>query len=111
MSVHSEWNDKFNPAIQRQATAGLRNAAEFILAKALEIVPIEEGTLAKSGTTAAEGTTAAVSFNTPYAARQHEELDWSHDAGRTAKYLERPMTESKTAVLGILAAEIGKALK
>jgi hypothetical protein len=31
---------------------------------------------------------AEVSFNTIYAARQHEELDWEHPKGGRAKYLE-----------------------
>jgi hypothetical protein len=34
-----------------------------------------------------------VSANTIYAARQHEELDWSHPLGGQAKYLEAPLVE------------------
>ena len=34
---------------------------------------------------------AAVSYDTPYAIRQHEDLSYKHDAGRKAKYLEDPL--------------------
>lgn len=36
---------------------------------------------------------AEVSFNTVYAARQHEELDWQHPKGGRAKYLESVLLE------------------
>lgn len=34
-----------------------------------------------------------VSYNKPYAARQHEELSYRHKEGRQAKYLENPLKE------------------
>jgi hypothetical protein len=34
-----------------------------------------------------------VSYNKPYAARQHEELSYNHKEGRQAKYLESPLKE------------------
>lgn len=80
-------------------TRGLRLAAEHLLKSARDIVPTEEGTLENSGkVTEDEGSfRAAVSFDTPYAVRQHEDLGFKHDPGRQAKYLEQPMhTESAT---------------
>jgi hypothetical protein len=35
--------------------------------------------------------TGQVSYNTPYAAIQHEELSYEHKPGRQAKYLETPL--------------------
>jgi len=32
-------------------------------------------------------------FNTPYAARQHEEILWKHPQGGEAKYLEKPLKQ------------------
>jgi len=76
-------------------------------------VPIEEATLERSGVaTVDEGElTAAVSYDTPYAVRQHEELTYRHDAGRTAKYLEGPLTEQAAAVAAIIAAQLRRSLR
>lgn len=65
-----------------------------VLGEAQRIVPLEEGTLA--GTADREtieqltGVEVIGSFSTIYAARQHEELDWTHRDGRQAKFLEAP---------------------
>ncbi len=37
--------------------------------------------------------TGTVSYNKPYAARQHEDLSYRHKEGRQAKYLEQPLKE------------------
>lgn len=109
-----QWNG--NQAIlktQSAAALGLLKGAEHLLAKSREVVPIEESTLSGSGATSLDepGLTAAVSYDTPYAARQHEELNWRHDPGRTAKYLERPLKEEKRTIEAIIAAEISKGLQ
>lgn len=96
-----------------QVEGGLQLAAEHILAEATDLVPIEEGTLQRSGTVSidAMGTTAAVSYDTPYAARQHEEINWRHDPGRRAKFLEAPMNDPTVQqdCRQILAQTIGRA--
>lgn len=105
--------DKLAAGTRGQIAGGLQLAAEHILARATDLVPIEEGTLQRSGTVSidAMGTTAAVSYDTPYAVRQHEELDWHHDEGRQAKYLEGPMNDPQTQqdCRQILAQTIGRA--
>lgn len=93
--------DRLPGVAQRAALEAVTLGAEHILGESTKLVPIEEGTLSSSGKTSAEmqgGTAvAAVSYDTPYAVRQHEELDYRHDAGRQAKYLEGPMgAEAKT---------------
>jgi len=50
-----------------------------------------------------------VSFNTVYAARQHEELDWHHDEGQ-AKYLEQPFRQNLPRYEAILVAAAGRGL-
>lgn len=40
-----------------------------------------------------DGATAIISFNTVYAARQHEEMDYNHREGEQAKFLEQPVNE------------------
>jgi hypothetical protein len=87
------------------ARAGLAVAAEHVLQVSNTKVPNEEGTLERSGKASVDdaGTTAAVSYDTPYAVRQHEELTYSHPGGRQAKYLELSLN-SEAATCGALVA-------
>lgn len=95
--------------IRENAGKGLTEAAEHVLGQAVRVVPIEEGTLQNSGTTATDAANlkAAIGFGTgaaaPYAVRQHEELTYVHDSGRSAKYLEKPLVASRNDVLAIIA--------
>ncbi|MFB6846207.1 hypothetical protein ACFCXS_15280 [Streptomyces sp. NPDC056373] len=95
------------------ALRGLRVAAEHVLTESRKVVPIEEATLERSGVATVDESslTAAVSYDTPYAVRQHEELNYRHDPGRTAKYLERPLTEEAATVAAIIAAELRRSLR
>ena len=105
--------DRLAADTRGQVEGGLQLAAEHILAQATELVPIEGGTLQRSGTVSivAAGQTAAVSYDTPYAVRQHEEINWKHDPGRRAKFLEAPMNDPQTQqdCRQILAQTIGRA--
>jgi hypothetical protein len=92
--------------VGQAASRGLALAAEHILTESRRVVPIEEGTLERSGATSVDGNRAAISYDTPYAVRQHEELAYRHDAGRQAKYLEEPMLAERDTALGIVAEQI-----
>lgn len=100
-----------------QARAGLVNGLtmgmEHVLQEARRITPNEEGTLERSGRASVDAgsLTGAVSFDTPYAVRQHEELGYRHSDGRTAKYLERPLTANTDVVLDLVAAQVRRALR
>lgn len=76
------------------AAVGCREAAQELLARSSRLVPIEEGTLEASGRVVSNGEGASVGYGSggaeAYAARQHEDLSLSHDAGRQGKYLEQP---------------------
>ena len=52
-----------------------------------------------------------ISFNTPYARRQHEELGYNHPLGGKAKYLEDPFNRNKDKVLKRAANQVKKALE
>ena len=99
----------------RIATAAAINLmAHSIGGEAQREAPVEEGTL--RGTMAVEEATpldleATISFSTPYAARQHEELDWKHPKGGKAKYLEDPMKAATPTAEKVLGATIKKALE
>lgn len=95
------------------AARGLRLAAEHVLERSRAHVPIEEGTLERSGVVSVDedALTAGVSYDTPYARRVHEDLNARHDAGRTAKYLEGPLTEEQGTVAEIIAAQVRRSLR
>nr|WP_276582500.1 hypothetical protein [Cellulomonas sp. RIT-PI-Y] len=88
-------------------------AAEHVLAESRQVVPIDEATLSRSGATSVDETdaVAAVSYDTPYAVRQHEDLTLRHARGRTGKYLERPLTGTRRAQQQIIAAEVHQELQ
>lgn len=94
------------------AGRGLFLAAEYVLGESQRQVPLDEGPLQQSGVASVdEGQlVAAVSYDTVYAARQHEELGWRHKAGRKAKYLEHPLTQTRPQQGRIIAGEVKKEL-
>ncbi|MEU7340545.1 hypothetical protein [Streptomyces sp. NPDC007074] len=100
-------------AIRAGALRGVRLGAEHLLQVSRARVPIEEGTLERSGVVSVDESslTAAVSYDTPYAVRQHEELDYRHDAGREAKYLEKPFREESDTITEIIAAQVRRSLR
>lgn len=94
---------------KRSAALGLEKGLEHVLAESRKLVPLDEGTLERSGRVVMntggviEG---AVTYDTVYAVRQHEEMTWKHLPGRQAKYLEQPMNTERGVVLALVAAEI-----
>lgn len=93
------------------AAVGLTRAAEHVLGVSNSRVPIEEGTLERSGAVNvdAENLVAYVSYDTPYAVVQHEDLTLAHDAGRQAKYLESAFNSERANVRKIIADAIRQA--
>lgn len=108
----SGWRVNINPSAQAilsgVAARGLSLAAEHILQVSNASVPLEEATLERSGaaSTDPENFTATVSYDTPYAVRQHEEMGYRHDAGRSAKFLENAFNSESDAVRTIIARTI-----
>jgi hypothetical protein len=108
------WNGQaVTRAAQQAAGRGARLGAEHLLGVSRDRVPIEEGTLERSGTVTVDEAngTAAVSFDTLYAVRQHEDMTLRHDAGRTAKFLEGPFNEEADVIQAIIAAQVRRALR
>jgi hypothetical protein len=94
--------------IREAAARGLLLAAEHVLDESSRQVPLDEATLQRSGTVSVDegALTASVSYDTPYAVRQHEELDYRHLPGRKAKYLEDPLRDEASTVGEIIAAQV-----
>ncbi|MGA5354047.1 hypothetical protein ACPCJU_16980 [Streptomyces thermodiastaticus] len=100
-------------ATRAGAARGVRLALEHLLQVSRERVPIEEGTLERSGTVTVNEADleGAVSYDAPYAVRQHEDLTLRHDRGRTAKYLEGPLHEENGVMTQMIAAQVRRALR
>lgn len=96
--------------IQKAASAALGDAAEHLLEQANRTVPIEEGTLERSAQVTTEAGRAVVSWDTPYAVRQHEDTRLRHDQGRRAKWAERTFAEESARVGDFIAERMRKAL-
>lgn len=99
----------FSAKVATAELEGLRNGGEHVLKLARDRVPLEEGTLERSGRVTDDGkSVVAVSFDTPYAVRQHEDLTLHHDQGRQAKYLETAAAHQD--VLKLVRAAVAQAL-
>lgn len=104
VEINQKWyGDDILKDIQNSIPVALKDAAEFLLDEALKRVPIEDGTLANSGNTSVNKNEAFVTFDTPYAIRQHEDLTLHHKNGRSAKYVERPARENQKKIETIIA--------
>lgn len=111
MSVKIKWNGPaITKATEKAASLGLRKGAELVLQRSNARVPIQEGTLERSGVASVDGLKAAVSYDTKYATRQHEDMTLRHDSGRSAKFLETALNESGQDILDLVAAEIRREL-
>jgi len=99
----------------------LHEGAEAILTESLKEVPHATGTLQRSATVTdvPKETAVYLSYNTPYAVRQHEDLTLRHPdprnpistPGRKAKYLEDPFHRLKAKVMKAVRLKVKKALK
>jgi len=92
---------------------GLSVAGEHVLGVSNKQVPLEEGDLARSGAVSQDETTGktAISYDTPYAVRQHEDMALKHDAGRNAKFLERAINSEGDKIAEIVATAMRGAMK
>lgn len=111
--VTTEWHgDTVTAMIDANAPEALNHAAELLRGDSVPIAPVDRGPLRASAqvTPASAGNlTSHVSYDTPYAARQHEELDWRHDEGQ-AKYLEGPLEENAAKYQQAIASRLGEGI-
>lgn len=112
-NVNIKWNgDRIKRDQRESAARGLTKATEHVLQVSRTKVPIEEGTLERSGVAVVdtENLRGAISYDTPYAVRQHEDMGLRHADGRQAKYLEGPLQQESGTVQQIIAAEIRRGI-
>ena len=80
---------------------------EHILEESNRIVPLEYGDLQRSGHVDQQGDVVTVGYSTPYAVIQHENLEYNHAPGRSAKYLEKSANNAGPAIEAIFKGELG----
>lgn len=99
--------------ITAAAFKGIKKLAEVILGESQKLVPVDTGTLKNSGTTRSNKLekSVTISYNTPYARKQHEDNTLNHPRGGQAKYLERPFNEKVGEAEGYIADELQKVLR
>ena len=106
--------DSVKRGMKSRAAGALERIGEDLLGAGAREAPIEEGTLRGSGNVelvvTPDGVAVTISFNTVYAARQHEETAWNHPKGGKAKFLEDPLKERATTYEHVLAAAVGRGI-
>ena len=78
------------------------DGAQVILKRSDELVPKESGDLASSGRVNKDRgglNTVAVTYDGPYARYQHENIEFKHPQGGSAKFLELAMLEKGEAAI------------
>lgn len=96
----------------RKATEeGLATAAVAVQREAVARTPVKDGDLRRSANNTVNGYAleAEISFDTPYAARQHEETGWNHPKGGQAKYLESALEDMTDKAMQIVSTAIRRA--
>ncbi|WP_025620346.1 hypothetical protein [Salinispora cortesiana] len=109
-----EWDGaRVLAALSDAGMDGLELAAEHLLQVSSSLAPHEEGDLERSGEVTIDpgSGTVAVSYDRPYAVRQHEDMTLRHDDGRQAKFLEQPMSTERDVMLALAMRATGKPLK
>ncbi|GAU67683.1 hypothetical protein SSP35_05_02500 [Streptomyces sp. NBRC 110611] len=109
-----QWNGaEVTGALRQAAARGALLGAEHVLQSSRQRVPIAEGALERSGAASVDEQhlTAAVSYDTPYARRVHEDLNARHSPGRSAKFLESVLPQEADTVQALIAAQIRRALR
>jgi hypothetical protein len=98
--------------LDKACVKGLTLSSEHVLGVSNSRVPLEEGTLERSGSTVVveKDLEAVIFYDTVYAVVQHEALDFHHDPGREAKFLEKSLLESTDTFPEITAAQVKRAL-
>ena len=129
--------EKMDKATAKNVVHAMVENTEDLLGKSMRIAPIDEGTMigsasarvnrvevargSKGGTPTTTGgrpdakpgqvVVGEVSYNTPYALRQHEDLTFKHLPGKQAKYLEQPLKENVTKYMENLRDAMAKGMK
>lgn len=108
--INLEKTGQIEAQLQSDMEDWLRIVLMDLTGEAQRRAPKDEGTLRASGHWEISGTKGKVIFDTPYAAVQHERIDFHHTDGE-AKYLEKPLKEKSHLYMNELAARLKRRLR
>lgn len=97
--------------IIKAALKGQKALALNILGESQKLVPVDTSTLKRSGHVSTERNITTISYNTPYALKQHEDASLNHPKGGEAKYLEKPFNEKVQDMENFISTEVYKAMR
>ena len=100
--------------IIKAAKKGQKLLAQNILGESQKLVPVDTGTLQRSGHVTVVNdinNTTIISYDTPYARKQHEDTTLNHPRGGEAKYLERPFNKKAGEFENFVSTEVYKVLR
>lgn len=122
-----KWDDAAAKRIARDAAIkASKEVGEMLLTKSQKEVPHATGTLMRSGTVTVDAKSVYVSYDTPYAVSQHEDLNNKGEkvklrhpdprnpissSGRKSKYLEDPLNANKKKWQKYILLSVKTALK
>ena len=108
MSLRMTWDgSKVLNEVSKKTERAVRAAANYVLDESRKQVPIDTGALSRSGAVSSEGNIAAVSYDTHYAIRWHEQQA-NFQRGRKNKYLEDPINDGavRAKIMNYLQKEL-----
>ena len=114
--------------LEYKGTQGLADALLYVAEESQQRAPVDTGDLRGSvlvelddeeyakggenggvnvvGTLPEKATKGSVSYNTSYAATQHEQINYDHPRGGQAKYLESVLIEKQDRILKIISEDM-----
>jgi len=94
--------------LKARSREAVREVAEDLLGTANRTIPLDTGVLQASGEVSVSPTSAeaTVSYSTPYAVRQHEDLSYRHAPGRRARWLDLAMRENSSRYLARMRSKV-----
>jgi len=95
--------------LEKAHREGARDGARAVLQRARDLSPTDTGASDKSGFVAVDDLTVQVGFRSLVSRLQHENLDWQHEGGGQAKFLEAAADQVDVApyVAARIRAELG----
>ena len=93
-------------------TGDLRGSLEITIDDTIIAKGIKTGTEVERVAQPPEnGSVGRISYNTPYAANQHEHVEYDHPKGGQAKYLESVLVEYEDRILSLIGGAVINSLE
>lgn len=91
--------------VEKAAQDAMKDTGRKLLKRSNELAPRDDGDLIKSGKVVVDDLSISVRYTAPHAVFQHEHLDWEHEDGGGAKFLETASDEID------IGAEVARAVR